>query len=88
MAVAMSGTVSRSMNCETDLHALIASTDFFWIALYVGATSPVASPTSQWSVFRNVDSASAVPMYSSTFFAASLFLAFFGSMKPSVGASM
>ena len=33
IAVAMSGTVSLSMNCETASQALIASTDFFWMSL-------------------------------------------------------
>ncbi len=33
IAVAMSGTVSRSMNWATFLHLPISATAFFWIAL-------------------------------------------------------
>src|SRR5690348_4691424 len=88
IAFAMSGELSRSMNWATFLHLAISATDFFWMSLYVGATSPFAMPTSQWSVCRKFASASAVPMYSRIFLAASLFVPFFGMMKPSVGASM
>src|SRR5690242_1694674 len=82
------GSVSRSMNCDTALHALIAWTDFCWMALYVETCAPLAIATSHWSVLRNVASAPAVPRYSSTFLPAAWFFAFLARQKPSVGASM
>src|SRR5579872_186287 len=87
-AVATGGAVSRSPNCATFFWLAMSWADLICTLLYVGTLRPLATPTFHLSSARYAASAWPVPMYSSTFLAASLFFALAGRMKPSIGASM